>query len=61
MGEGEGDSRFLPLPLAPSRQGRENCNEELSLHLLFRRCEASGSETISDDEDDRDVASLRSR
>jgi len=35
------------LPLAPSRQGREGCERELSLHPPFGHCEARSAAAIS--------------
>jgi len=37
----------FPLPLAPSHQGREDCKQELFLHLLFGHCEARSAAAIS--------------
>ena len=59
-GQGGGD-RKTPLLLTPSGQGREDCEEDVSLRLLFRDWEACRAVAVMEEEGSYEIASLRSQ
>jgi len=51
----------FPLPLSPSRQGREDCKQDLSVHFLLSHCEARSAKAIWGKGANYQIAALRSQ